>query len=89
MSEIRLGVILNGVTGRMGRNQHLIRSILAIRTQGGVELRNGDRVVPEAILVGRNPDKLANLSSETGVKSWTTNLDEALSSVQEWVGENC
>ena len=56
MAERKIGVIMNGVTGRMGTNQHLIRSILAIRAQGGVPLANGDRIVPEPILVGRNPD---------------------------------
>ena len=58
MSEIRLGVIMNGVTGRMGTNQHLIRSILAIRRQGGVVLSNNDRVIPDPLLVGRNSEKL-------------------------------
>src|SRR5262249_25503052 len=48
----RLGIIMHGVTGRMGYNQHLVRSILAIRDQGGVLLANGDRVMPDPILVG-------------------------------------
>ena len=59
MAQQRLGIIMNGVTGRMGMNQHLIRSICAIREQGGVALTNGDRVMPDPILVGRNADKLA------------------------------
>ena len=54
MTTQRLGVIMNGVTGRMGLNQHLIRSIVAIRDQGGVKLSNGDRVMPDPILVGRD-----------------------------------
>ena len=54
MAQQRLGIIMNGVTGRMGMNQHLIRSIAAIRAEGGVELKSGDRVVPDPILVGRN-----------------------------------
>lgn len=58
MATQRLGVVMNGVTGRMGLNQHLIRSIVAIRDQGGVVLANGDRVVPDPILVGRNADKI-------------------------------
>ena len=58
MATQRLGIIMNGVTGRMGTNQHLVRSIVAIRDQGGVALRNGDRVMPDPILVGRNEDKL-------------------------------
>ncbi len=59
MGEKHLGIIMHGVTGRMGTNQHLVRSILAIRAQGGVLLANGDRVMPDPILVGRNADKLA------------------------------
>ena len=51
MAQQRLGIIMNGVTGRMGMNQHLIRSICAIRDQGGVTLKNGDRVMPDPILV--------------------------------------
>ena len=75
---IKIGVILNGVTGRMGTNQHLIRSILAIREQGGVSTADGDRIMPEPVLVGRNPDKLRHLSAAHNVSKWTTNLDEAL-----------
>jgi predicted dehydrogenase len=78
MAEQRLGIIMNGVTGRMGMNQHLIRSILAIRAQGGVTLRNGDTVMPDPILVGRNEGKLAQLANAHGIARWTTNLDAAL-----------
>ena len=78
MAEQRLGIIMNGVTGRMGMNQHLIRSILAIRAQGGVTLRNGDTVMPDPILVGRNEGKLAQLANAHGISRWTTNLDAAL-----------
>ena len=78
MAEQRLGIIMNGVTGRMGMNQHLIRSILAIRAQGGVALRNGDTVMPDPILVGRNEGKLAQLANAHGIARWTTNLDAAL-----------
>ena len=53
MATQKLGIIMHGVTGRMGMNQHLIRSILAIRKQGGVILSNGDKVMPEPILIGR------------------------------------
>jgi predicted dehydrogenase len=69
---------MHGVTGRMGTNQHLIRSILAIRKDGGVTLSNGDRIMPEPILVGRNADKLAALAAAQGVERWTTDLDTAL-----------
>jgi predicted dehydrogenase len=78
MAERRLGIIMNGVTGRMGTNQHLARSILAIRAGGGVALKNGDRVMPDPILVGRNEAKLASLARQHGVKRWTTDLDKAL-----------
>ena len=78
MAEIHLGVIMHGVTGRMGTNQHLVRSILAIRAQGGVVLANGDRVMPDPILVGRNADKLRRLARKHGIERWTTDLDAAL-----------
>ncbi|WP_416393602.1 MULTISPECIES: Gfo/Idh/MocA family protein [unclassified Curtobacterium] len=73
-----IGVILNGATGRMGYRQHLVRSILAIRDQGGVALSNGDRVQLEPILVGRNAAKLAELAERHGIAEWTTDLDAAL-----------
>jgi predicted dehydrogenase len=79
MTERHLGIIMHGVTGRMGLNQHLIRSILAIRDQGGVTLSNEDRVVPDPILVGRNPERIARLAERHGIARWTTDLDEALS----------
>ena len=78
MESRRLGVIMHGVTGRMGTNQHLVRSILAIRANGGVRLANGDRVMPDPILVGRNSDKVEALAAAHGVERWTTNLEEAL-----------
>jgi predicted dehydrogenase len=78
MAQHRLGLIMNGVTGRMGMNQHLIRSIAAIRAQGGVALKNGDRVVPDPILVGRNSEKLAALAKVHGLTRFTTDLDAAL-----------
>ena len=74
----RVGIIMNGVTGRMGTNQHLIRSILAIRQQGGVKLSDGSRVMPDPILVGRNADKVSALARRHGVERWTTDLDAAL-----------
>ncbi|MGO9641757.1 MAG: Gfo/Idh/MocA family protein [Candidatus Acidiferrales bacterium] len=69
---------MNGVTGRMGTNQHLHRSIVAIIQQGGVKLADGSAILPDPILVGRNPDKLKSLANAVGVTRWTTNLDEAL-----------
>lgn len=73
-----IGIILNGVTGRMGTNQHLLRSIAAIRKQGGVKTANGLVIYPEPVLVGRNPDKLAALCKQAGIERMTTNLDEVL-----------
>jgi len=78
MAEQRLGIIMNGVTGRMGTNQHLVRSILAIRQQGGVKLANGDRVMPDPILVGRDAGKLEALAKQHGLARWTTDLGKAL-----------
>jgi predicted dehydrogenase len=78
MGEQRLGIVMNGVTGRMGTNQHLIRSIAAIRAQGGVTLENGDRVMPDPILVGRSEEKVAALAEAHRLSRWTTNLAKAL-----------
>jgi predicted dehydrogenase len=78
METIRVGVIMNGVTGRMGTNQHLVRSINAIRAQGGVALADGRRVMPDPILVGRNAAKVEALARAHGVSRWTTDLDAAL-----------
>ena len=69
---------MHGITGRMGMNQHLIRSIAAIRAQGGVVLKNGDRVMPDPILIGRNAEKIAELARAHGIARWSTDLDAAL-----------
>jgi predicted dehydrogenase len=69
---------MNGVTGRMGTNQHLIRSILAIRNQGGVLLPDGDRLLPDPILIGRNERKLQALAETHGLKRWSTDLERCL-----------
>jgi predicted dehydrogenase len=78
VSESTIGIIMNGVSGRMGYRQHLLRSILAIREQGGVLLADGSRVQVEPILVGRSEAKLAELAAKHGIENYTTNLDEAL-----------
>ena len=78
MATEQLGVIMHGVTGRMGLNQHLVRSILAIRKQGGVALPNGDRIMPDPILVGRNEAKVAALARDHGIERWTVDLAAAL-----------
>jgi len=85
MTTQRLGVIMNGVTGRMGYRQHLVRSILAIRDQGGVELSDGSRVQVDPILVGRNAGKLREIADRHGVARWTTDLDAALANPDETI----
>ena len=69
---------MNGVTGRMGLNQHLRRSIYAIMQQGGVTLSDSEAIMPKPMLVGRNAAKLEAISTECGGLPWTTDLDEAL-----------
>jgi predicted dehydrogenase len=84
METKTLGIILNGVTGRMGTNQHLIRSILAIMKQGGVKVWDDLRLMPEPILTGRNAEKLRELAETQGhvhvnkPLKWTTDLSSAL-----------
>ncbi|RWZ64520.1 Gfo/Idh/MocA family oxidoreductase [Labedella populi] len=73
-----LGIIMNGVSGRMGYRQHLVRSILAIRDQGGFELADGTKVTVTPLLVGRNETKLAELAERHGIEDYTTDLDAAL-----------
>jgi predicted dehydrogenase len=79
MATKRVGIIMYGVTGRMGTNQHLVRSILEIRRQGGVILKDGTSLMPDPILVGRDAAKLERLGKIHGVERWTTDLDQALS----------
>ena len=69
---------MNGVTGRMGANQHLMRSIVEIIRAGGVKLDDGSVIVPDPVLVGRNPDKLAKLVELSGIDNRTTDLDSVL-----------
>lgn len=73
-----VGIIMNGVSGRMGYRQHLVRSILAIRDQGGIVLPDGSRVTVRPLLVGRNEVKLAELAARHNISDWTTDLDSAL-----------
>ena len=74
----RIGVVVNGVTGRMGYRQHLVRSLLAIREQGGVELRDGSRLMPEPVLVGRREERVRAIAERHGLDRWTTDLHAAL-----------
>jgi predicted dehydrogenase len=85
MAVKRLGIIMNGVTGRMGMNQHLVRSIGAIRSEGGVALAGGDRAMPDPVLVGRNEEKLAGLAKAHGLARFTTDLDKALADKNDTV----
>jgi predicted dehydrogenase len=80
-----IGIIMNGVTGRMGYRQHLVRSILAIREQGGVELRDGSRLQVDPVLVGRNPDKVKEIAERHEVDRWTTDLDAALANPDDTI----
>jgi predicted dehydrogenase len=83
MAERRIGIIMNGVTGRMGTNQHLVRSIAAIRADGGLRLNDGTQLMPDPVLVGRNEEKLASLARAHGIERWTTDLDAALAGPDE------
>jgi predicted dehydrogenase len=85
MAQKRIGIIMHGVTGRMGMNQHLIRSILEIRKQGGVALKDGTRLMPDPILIGRNPGKVKELANKHGVERWSADLDEALKNKDDTV----
>jgi predicted dehydrogenase len=85
MARREIGIIMNGVTGRMGTNQHLVRSILEIRKQGGVPLSNGDLLYPVPVLVGRNERKLAALAGKYHLDSYTADLDAALSDAKNEV----
>ncbi|GAA1477025.1 Gfo/Idh/MocA family oxidoreductase [Nocardioides aestuarii] len=78
MADTTYRILMNGVTGRMGYRQHLLRSILAIREDGGVPLGDGSRLQVEPVLVGRNADKLARMAAEHDIADWTTDLDSAL-----------
>jgi predicted dehydrogenase len=88
MSDIqthRVGIIMNGVTGRMGTNQHLIRSIAAIRQQGGLKISDNEIIMPDPILVGRNRARLQKLADQTGVERISTNLEEVLANPDDTV----
>ena len=80
MKQHTIGIIMNGVTGRMGTNQHLLRSIAEIMKQGGVRLSNGETIMPDPILIGRDESKLKRLCALTGITNMSTNLEDALKS---------
>lgn len=85
MAEKRIGIIMHGVTGRMGYNQHLVRSILAIRDQGGIALANGDRLVVDPIIVGRDADKIERLAKKHNIARWGSDLDAALANPDDTI----
>src|SRR5260370_27842188 len=70
---------MTGVTGRMGYRQHLVRSLLAIRDQGGVLLDDGTAILPVPVLVGRSEERLRQIAERHGIRRWTTSLDDVLS----------
>ncbi|WFE53832.1 Gfo/Idh/MocA family oxidoreductase [Micromonospora sp. WMMD1155] len=78
MTRRSIGIIVNGVTGRMGYRQHLVRSLLAIRESGGVTVADGTTIWPEPVLVGRNETKLREIAERHGLTDWTTDLTAAL-----------
>ena len=78
----RVGIVMNGVTGRMGMNQHLLRSIMPIIEQGGVKISPEETIMPDPVLVGRNPTKLEAVAQKAGVERWTTDLDAALADTE-------
>jgi predicted dehydrogenase len=78
MPDTTYRILMNGVTGRMGYRQHLLRSILAIRDDGGVPLPDGTRLQVEPVLLGRNADKLARLAAQHDIADWSTDLDTVL-----------
>ncbi|GGC01826.1 Gfo/Idh/MocA family protein [Dyadobacter sediminis] len=82
MTTHTIGIIMNGVTGRMGTNQHLLRSIKAIIEQGGVRISAEETIMPDPILVGRNESKLQTLCKQAGIQKYTTDLDSVLADPQ-------
>lgn len=78
MKTHKIGIIMNGVTGRMGTNQHLIRSLAAIIAEGGLKATENDIILPDLVLVGRNKNKLKKLAERVQIENWTTNLEEVL-----------
>ncbi len=85
MASRRIGIIMHGITGRMGYNQHLVRSIVAIRDQGGVALSNGDRAMLDPILVGRNLEKVSALAQQHGIQRVARDIESALANPEDTI----
>src|SRR5215471_18736857 len=77
MTARAIGIVIEGATGRLGTTQHL-RALMAIRAEGGLRLADGDRLMPEPVLLGRNPQKLATLAATQGGLKWSTERDACL-----------
>src|SRR5678809_1558413 len=78
MTEHKIGIIMNGVTGRMGTNQHLLRSVAEIIKQGGGKISSGETIMPDPVLVGRDENKLQKICAVSGVKKMSTDLNKVL-----------
>lgn len=78
MTVRNIRIAMNGVTGRMGHRQHLVRSVLALREQGGIDAGDGVTLWPDPVLVGRDRRKLAALAARHGIGCWSTDLDAVL-----------
>src|SRR5688572_22626727 len=85
MPTHRLGIIMHGITGRMGYNQHLVRSICAIREQGGVALANDDWVMPDPVLVGRNAEKVGAIAKKHNIARTATSVEAALANKDDTI----
>ncbi|MWA11240.1 Gfo/Idh/MocA family protein [Streptomyces sp. BA2] len=83
MTRKTVRIAMNGVTGRMGYRQHLVRSLLALREQGGLALGDAEGTVlwPEPVLVGRREHALREIAERHGLDPEThvsTDLDAVL-----------
>ena len=76
MSTKNIQIIVEGATGRLGNNKHL-RALLNIRKEGGLLLKNGDRLMPEPVLLARNADKLQALAGQHNI-AWSTDREAFL-----------
>ena len=78
MATQKLGIIMHGATSRIGTPQHLLNSLLPIIAEGGLPLANGDRLMPDPIIVSRSEEKAKALADRLGLKRWSADLDSCL-----------